>query len=285
MTAPGEGFENFKYNFSQILEVNSPILWVSLVGLVSAVWRKDRKKEYLFLFGFFACTFLAVTPGLYFRPHYFLLWVPALSLLAGVGFEILTSGFSSSRVKTAISVVTLALVLGLPVLIQKRILFTMPLNEVTRMTYGLNPFSESLEIAQYIRDHTKKEDKVVVLGSEPQIYFYSRRKSATRHLYMYPLMEKHVYTRKMQDEMIREIEGAQPKFVVMAKTAGTWVSTRPDFSPVLKDWAQGYLNREYEIDGVVDLFPHKETLYRWGDQAQEYMPQSTNHLILYKRRT
>jgi hypothetical protein len=285
MTAPGEGFENFKYSFSQILEVNFPILWVSLVGLVSAVWRKERKKEYLFLFGFFACTFLAVTPGLYFRIHYFLLWVPALSLLAGVGFEILTSGFSSSKVKTAISVVTLALVFGLPVLIQKRILFTMPVNEVTRMIYGLNPFSESLEIAQYIRDHTKKEDKIAVLGSEPQIYFYSQRKSATRHLYMYPLMEKHVYARKMQDEMIREIEGGQPKFVVMAKTAGTWVSTRPDFSPALKDWAQGYLNREYEIDGVVDLFPHKETIYRWGDQAQEYMPQSTHHLILYKRRT
>ena len=161
----------------------------------------------------------------------------------------------------------------------------MPVNEVTRMIYGLNPFSESLEIAQYIRDHTKKGDKIAVLGSEPQIYFYSQRKSATRHLYMYPLMEKHVYARKMQDETIREIEGGQPKFVVMAKTAGTWVSTRPDFSPALKDWAQGYLNREYEIDGVVDLFPHKETIYRWGDQAQEYMPQSTHHLILYKRRT
>ena len=89
------------------------------------------------------------------------------------------------------------------------------------MIYGLNPFSESLKIAQYIRDHTKKEDKVAVLGSEPQIYFYSQRKSATRHLYVYPLMEKHVYTRKMQNEMIREIESAQPKFVVMAKTAGT----------------------------------------------------------------
>ena len=285
MTAPGEGFENFKYNFSQILEVNFPILWVSLVGLVSAVWRKERKKEYLFLFGFFACTFLAVTPGLYFRIHYFLLWVPALSLLAGVGFEILTSGFSSSRVKTAISVVTLALVLGLPVLIQKRILFTMPVNEVTRMIYGLNPFSESLEIAQYIRDHTKKEDKVVVLGSEPQIYFYSQRKSATRHLYMYPLMEKHVYARKMQDEMILEIESAQPKFVVMKKPAGTWMSSRPNFSPALKNWAKGYLNREYEIDGVVDILSHKKTLYRWGYQAQEYKPQSTHHLILYKRRT
>ena len=285
MTSPGEGLENFKYNFAQILEVNFPILWVSLVGLVSAVWRKGRKQEYLFLFGFFACTFLAVTPGFYFRPHYFLLWMPALSLLAGVGFETLASGFSSSRVRTTISVATLVLVLGLPVLIQRGILFTMPVNEATRMIYGLNPFSESLEIAQYIRDHTTKEDKVAVLGSEPQIYFYSQRKSATRHLYMYPLLEKHVYVRKMQNEMIREIEDAQPKYVVMAKTAGTWVSARPDFSPGLKDWAQGYLNREYEIDGVVDILSHKETLYRWGDQAQEYMPQSTHHLIIYKRLT
>ena len=129
------------------------------------------------------------------------------------------------------------------------------------MIYGLNPFSESLEIAQYIRDNTKKEDTVAVLGSEPQIYFYSQRKSATRHLYMYPLMEKHVYARKMQDEMIREIEGAQPKFVVMVKIGGTWVSARPNFSTALKDWAQGYLNREYEIDGVVDILSHKKTLY------------------------
>ncbi|MGY8766567.1 MAG: hypothetical protein ACKVI5_06875, partial [Nitrospinaceae bacterium] len=87
------------------------------------------------------------------------------------------------------------------------------------------------------------------------------------------------------DEMIREIEGAQPKFVVMKQPAGTWMSARPDFSPVLKNWAKGYLNREYEIDGVVDILSHKKTLYRWGDQAQEYKPRSMHHLILYKRRT
>ena len=85
----------------------------------------------------------------------------------------------------------LTLVLGLPVLMQKEFFFTLPVIKATRLIYGLNPFAESLEIAKYIREHSQKNDKVAVLGSEPQIYFYSDRKSATRHLYMYPLGEQH----------------------------------------------------------------------------------------------
>ena len=279
MTSPGLGFQNFKYKFAQILESNFSILWLSLLGLASVAWRKGG---YLFLIGFFVCSFLAITPGLYFRPHYFLLWMPALSLLAGAGFASLVS-IASSRLKTVIPVAILTLVLGLPVLMQKEFFFTLPVIKATRLIYGLNPFAESLEIAKYIREHSQKNDKVAVLGSEPQIYFYSDRKSATRHLYMYPLMEKHAYARQMQAEMIREIEGAQPEFVVMVKLSGSWVSSRPDFSPLLKDWAQGYLNSEYEISGVVDILSHEETVYKWGERG--YHPRSRYHLLIYKRKT
>ena len=114
MTSPDSGFANFKYNFAQILESNFPILWLSLLGLASMAWRKEVGQEYLFLIGFFVCSFLAITPGLYFRPHYFLLWVPVLSLLAGVGIESLVSRLSSYRLKTVIPAGILTLALGLP---------------------------------------------------------------------------------------------------------------------------------------------------------------------------
>jgi len=284
MTSPVQGFENFKYNFAPILESNYPILWLSLIGLAPAAWRKADRQKYLFLFGFFACSFLAITPGLYFRPHYFLLWMPALSLLAGVGFVALVGMLSFPRLKTVIPVALLTFVLGLPVLIQKKIFFTLPVTEVTRLIYGFNPFSESLEIAKYIRDHSQKDDKIAVLGSEPQIYFYSQRRSATRHLYMYPLMEKHAYAHKMQDEMILEIEGAQPKFVVEVKLVPPWVSSQPDFSPRLQYWAQGLLSSEYEISGVVDILSPEETVYKWDEQARGYHPRSWFHLLIHKRR-
>ncbi len=285
MTSPSQGFANFKYNFATILESNFSVLWLSLIGMASVAWKTDVRREYLFLFGFFIFSFLAITPGLYFRPHYFLLWMPAFSLFAGVGFASLPDKFASFRVKTIVPVGILILILGLPIWIQKNAFFTLPAFTVTRQVYGLNPFSASLEVAQYINEHSNKEDQIAILGSEPQILFYAQRKSATRHIYMYPLMEKHVYARSMQAEMIREIEGAQPKFIVEVKLFGSWVSSRPDLEPLLKDWAQAYLSRNYFVSGVVDVLSHEETVYKWGEQARDYSPQSSFHLVIYQRLT
>ena len=283
MISPGQGFENFKFNFEQILVPNFPILLLSLLGLALASWRMGARRETIFLIGFFVCSFLAVTPGFYFRKHYFLLWMPALSLLAGAGFAILASRFSSAGLKTAIPAAILTLALGFSVLIQKDFFFTLPVTEATRLRYDLNPFPESLEIAKYIRDHSQKEDKVAVLGSEPQIYFYSQRKSATRHLYMYPLVEKHVYARRMQAEMIGEIERARPKFIVVVNIPLSWLF-QPDSPSLLTSWAQGYVDSGYEISGVVDILSHEKTLYKWDEQARGYIPRSNHHLLIYKRR-
>ncbi|MCH8157135.1 MAG: glycosyltransferase family 39 protein [Nitrospinae bacterium] len=283
MTSPMRGFENFKYNFAPILESNFTILWLSLLGLASAAWRRGVGREYLFLYGFFACSFLAVIPGFYFRPHYFLLWMPACSLLAGAGFASLVSRLSPFR--RVIPAGILVLVLGLPVLIQKQFFFSLPVPEATRSVYGSNPFSASLEVAQYIREHSQEGDTIAVLGSEPQILFYAQRRSATRHLYMYPLLEKHAYARQMEAEMIREIEGARPKFVVVVKLSDSRMSSRTDLSPRLKYWARGYLNSEYEISGVVDIFSDREAVYKWGEQARGYSPRSRYHLLIHKRRT
>ena len=176
------------------------------------------------------------------------------------------------------------LALGIPFLIQKDIFFKLSTFQVTRLVYGLNPFPESFEVARYIRNHSEKDDRVAVLGSEPQIYFFSHRKASTRHIYMFPLMERHVYVRKMQTELIQEVEATQPKFVVVVNLGGSWVSPRSDISPMFKEWAQDYLNGEYEIQGVVDILTNEVTVYKWEEQAKGYHPQSRFNLLIYKKR-
>ena len=183
---------------------------------------------------------------------------------------------------TIIPVGFLTLVLALPVWIQREFYFVLSINEATRVVYGLNPFTESLEAAKYIRDHSGKDDKVAVLGSEPQIYFYSQRRSATRHLYIFPLMEKHAYSRKMQKEMIWEIEVAVPKFVVVVKLLEEWAS--PDSAPQLLDWEENFLKSDYEIAGVIDIVSHYDVIYKWEEQARGYSPKSRFYLLIYKRR-
>jgi len=245
---------------------------------------KRARREYLFIIGFFLFSFLAITPGFYFRPHYFLLWIPAFSLFTGAGFTVLENGFLSSKFKPLISSGILILVLGLPVWIQKDFFFTLPVFKATKLVYGSNPFAESLEVAKYIREHSQKDDQVAVLGSEPEIYFYAQRRSATRHIYMYPLMEKHIFAHEMQVELIREIESSKPKFIVLINVTLSWGFKR-DSSPLLVTWAPVYLNREYKVSGIVDVFSNKEPLYKWGEKALNYTPMSSKHIIIYERRT
>ena len=97
--------------------------------------------------------------------------MPAISLLAGAGFETLTGRFSDG-IEKVIPLGILILVLGCPIWIQKDFFFNLSIPKATRLTYNTNPFLESFEMAKYIRDHSDKEDKIAILVSEPQIYFY-----------------------------------------------------------------------------------------------------------------
>lgn len=274
-----QGFKNFKYFFGQILESNFPILLLALLGLASVGWRKDVRQEYIFLIGFFVCSFFAVTPGFYFRPHYFLLWMPAFSLFAGIGFESLRL----SNIKKVISMGILTIILGVPILSKMHFFFILPVAELTRSVYGRNPFPESLEIAKYIRDHSEKDDSVAIFGSEPQILFYANRKSATRHIYMYPLGEQHSHASLMQKEMALEIQVSRPEFIVLVNIPTSWLFKK-NSETLLLDWAKGYVPKWYDISGVVDIIPHKGTTYLWGEQLKEYSAQANRHLVIYKKR-
>ena len=285
LTSIGIGYKNFQSSFAKIIENNFSILWFSLVGVVSISWIRNKTREYMFLFGLFVCSFFAISPGLYFRPHYFLLWAPALSLLAGAGFEGFIEVAKSCRIKYLASLGIFILGLGIPFFIQRNVFFKLPSLKVARLVYGMNPFEESLEISRYIRDHSEKNDRLAILGSEPQIYFFSKRQAATRHIYMFPLMEGHKYASDMQAELIRDVENVQPKFVVVVNLGESWISPKQHITPILKEWSQKYLDGNYDIQGVVDIFEDRDSVYKWGEQARDYDTQSRYNLLLYKNRS
>ena len=177
------------------------------------------------------------------------------------------------------------LALVVPFFIHKNIYFKLSALQVTRLVYGMNPFPESFEVAKYIRDHSEEMDKIAVFGSEPEIYFYSKRRAATRHIYMFPLMEPQIYARDMQTELIRDVEDAHPKFIVLVHLGESWVSPKQHMAPTLIEWSYNYLDSNYQIQGIVDIFGVRESVYKWGRQAREYQVQSRYHLLIYQKRT
>jgi hypothetical protein len=149
--------------------------------------------------------------------------------------------------------------------------------------YGSNPFPESIEVARFIENNSTAADKVAVLGSEPQIYFYSGRRSATGYIYVYSLMEIHEYSLTMQKEMAGEIERSNPKFIVLVNVAASWL-VHPGSEQFIFQWANSYVPEHYNLVGIADIVAPVYTVYKWYDDARNYGYRSTANLLVFQRR-
>ena len=111
-------------------------------------------------------------------------------------------------------------------------------------------------IADYIRRNSEPDDRIAVLGSEPQIYFYAQRRAAGSYIYMYPLMENHRFAYEMQKEMIRQIELEEPKFLILVNISTSWLF-RKESQRLILNWVQGYLSN-YRLVGMCEISPESD---------------------------
>ena len=265
------------------------VFWVmgglGLVALWLARWEPRAK---LFLTGMLVASFIAICPGFYFRPHYFILALPAVALLSGVAvtsFRDVLLGSTSRGVATALSVAVLVVAVGLYVARERNFLFSIEPRELSRVVYGRSPFIEAVEIARYVREHTDANDRIAVLGSEPEIYFYANRRGATGYIYTYPMMEPQPYAKTMQQEMIREIEASHPLYLVFSWIDLSWLA-RKESDQGLIDWGRRYVRQCYDPVGVADIVSETETRYVWGaDNVRTYVASSSNLVYTFRRKS
>jgi Tfp pilus assembly protein PilF len=234
----------------------------------------------VFITVFLFFSFLAVCPGLYFRVHYFVLMLPAVALLAG--FAVGTARKQWPR-KSWMTYGLFAAVLVYSIVQQQKFLFRMNPMQASRVLYGRSPFPEAIKIADYIRSHTAKDASIAVLGSEPEIPFYADRRSASGYIYMYGLMEPQPYAVTMQTEFTRDIEAAQPEYVVFVMYQTSWMQVTKIGSYKILDWWAGYQPKHYkQLVGIADIIDDDHTEYRWDD-ISKYKVQSSVVVLIYKR--
>jgi hypothetical protein len=154
--------------------------------------------------------------------------------------------------------------------------------EVCRAVYGRNPFVESVEIGRYLKEHTAPDARIAVIGSEPQIYFYAHRHSASGFIYMYDLVQLHRYASQFQRDMIREIEAARPQYLVMVLVSSSW-SDWPGADTTLKEWGGRYTRQFYERTGSVYIYP-KHSDYVWGAASLVERNDTSFIMDVYQRK-
>lgn len=278
---------------SQVLWMMAPLaigagvfIWaLAAVGLSAIFWNDQARSHCVFLAGFLLFSFLAVCPGFYFRSHYFVVMLPAIALLAGVAVAAATREFQKHAVPPSLRFVPL-LLFGLafiyPLVEQHDFLFAMQPLVACQSLYAPNPFPEARAIGDYIKSHTSPDARIAVLGSEPEIFFYAQRHSATGYIYVYPLMENQKYASTMQQQMIADIEHSRPQWIVFVNVPFSWV-VRPDSDTEILAWSQKFLDQHYELNGVVDIL--EQSKYLWGPDAKLYRPTSRFSVEIFKLRT
>jgi len=267
---------------NEVVLTGWPVWILAGIGALTGLWDQRTRAGTLFLLGFLFFSALALCPGFYFRTHYFILLLPAVSLLAGAAISKLTAILEGrlSLIRFALLFV-FAAALSVPILLDKKIFFDVSPNQACGLIYPENPFLESVRIGTYLREHTETGDTIAVLGSEPEIYFYSHRHSATGYIYTYGLMEPQKYAQQMQQEMIREIAAAHPKYLISVAMVYSWLR-RPDSEQAIFNWANEYMTENYAAAGLVNIKP-TETDYFFGDVPQA-VETLKDYILIYRRK-
>jgi len=263
------------------------MLWIlGAVGLFAPLWDKQSRSRAAFTYGLLIFSFAAICPGLCFRGHYFVQVLPVVALLIGIATSALHRLIYNKNLPILWRVVPVALfcvALFVSVMQQEAYLFEMSSNKISRVCYGANPFPESIEIAKYIRQHTTPSDTIAIFGSEPQIFFYSGRHSATGYIYAYSVTDPGKYTPRMQREMIEEIQSARPKYAIFVALTSSWVATPHPNTKMVK-WSQAYIGKYYHRVGIVsvDMEDSALTSYTWGKES-EYVEDPDCPVIIFER--
>jgi hypothetical protein len=284
-TPLAEGWSHLAAYLKGSFDVAAGFWMILILGWPLALCDKGVRRQTLFAAAFGLFSLLGVAVGFYFRPHYFVMALPAFAILLGAAvvamqramrFRIFADVFKS------LPLILFATALAWVVFYESQFFFEWPPAQNVRVIYGPNPFEESIAVAQYIREHSAPDARIAVVGSEPEIYFYAHHHSATGYIYTYALMELQPNAQKMQQDMIGEIETNKPDYLVYVAYRNSWMIQSGSDQTIL-DWSREYAERFYEPVGFVRQNSAGEMESFWDDAAKAHLNDGGEYIAIYKR--
>ena len=245
-------------------------LWIfAAVGLLSPLWCSHTRPHAGFLTGYSVTSFVAVCPGLYFHPHYWIVFLPVGALAIGVGLESIRCELLRSKFArwASVPLIYFVLIYAAAVYTQWKAFYHLDPIALSRKMYPGARFPEDVKIADFIKGRAHPGDRIGIFANEPEICFYTHLRCATTNMYIYPMLEKQKFAKQMQLEMERELENAPPRFFVyMDSWYWNLTPTHRDDRPFM-DWGWDFAHHGYQLVYQIPAMDDGElTTHQYGER-------------------
>lgn len=270
---------------------NGIILLLAVFALLAIIIKRRTKENLMVLLWLFFAFISVCSGGRRLRFHYFIQMLPAMCMLAGISFTFLYDSLNQLKTKDywkdsrnvfIIFVLTVMLVFNLTYQIPMYFIYS-PF-KVNYVKYGGAIFNEATFIADYIKENSNDKDTILVVGPEPEIYFYAQRKSATKYLLFYPLLFDFGQQLEKQKEASGEVMQNRPIFVVVTN----WQGYHKPKERLFFRNVRNLLKSEYHIDGLVFHHPREGLKMIFGEEQLKSNKASLESnisplAVIYKR--
>lgn len=222
----------------------------------------DSRQRRFSLWTWIFTGFLLVLPGGAFYSHYFMFWIPSISVLVAVA----THSIFALRHPYRILFAYLAAVFGAYCLVEGPLVWG-DRYEATKRIYGdANFFFDAVAWGKWLERHTKQDDTVFIVGSEPQILWQAGRETVGRYCYIYPLTLPST-AMSAQAETVRAWTEQPPNIVVDVNSPLSLSMSRDTPRPFFH-WLGETLRSEYRL---VALFVRTRNglVVPWSEQGAD----------------
>lgn len=263
------------------------LLWlISGFGFLSFLFSKHflkGKKPFISLFLVFS---LAALPAAdYSGKHHLMVLIPVVCFFFAWVFETVFETIRKYPVKNIYIHLPLVFFCSLLIYflyIERQYFFLQSPDEITKELQPADPFSESVEVSAFIAANSSSEDKIAILGSEPEILFYAKRKSAIPFINITPLVNGEKGNMALQLEMINKMEAEPPLFIVFSDIPLSW-NVKIVAPAYILTWFSIFSKQYYRLVGIADILPNGSVI-KWNKELTEYQPVSPYRLLVYKRK-
>lgn len=268
--APGAGFF-FNFYFPKVI---LHWWWVWFSGIYGLIWalRQKDSPQLKALATLLPFSLWGVSLGGAFYPHYFVLALPWLALCSVLALDVVHKKYGKYGFWLSCTLVFLW-----PVLAHRGYWFQEDHRTILRRAYDNNPFQEMANISAELKKRCAPEDKIAIIGSEPELFLYTERSSALSHLFFQGVVQPHKRKAQFQQQIREELWGGKPRFVVLP--GAQYEHLKDD--PLVKEIVDR-LPKDYHTVCVVDIMEDHSQI-TWDPSPEQALPKTLYWVLVMER--